>query len=300
VQRFRARIRKQGINPYVDVPERTSRAFAGMARAGRIAFDGELNGVPIRGTLVPIRGGRHRLFVHGGMRGAAGVEVGDTARFALRAHAPEAVELPTDIATGLRRVKGATAAFAALPPSRRRELIRYIDAAARADTRRKRIADTAEHVMGRAKPRPVRADRPLWTCPRCGHDFVTRNMSHSCARHELGDAFAGKPPFVRELFDRLRAMVEGFGPVTLVPYRDKVAFMVRVRFGGAVPRRGWLEVAFWLPRRFDHPRFTKVETLYPTAHVYRLRVTDARDLDPELEGWLREAYAVGCQRYQYR
>ena len=24
------------------------------------------------------------------------------------------------------------------------------------------------------------AQRPLWTCPRCGKSYVTRNMWHSC------------------------------------------------------------------------------------------------------------------------
>jgi hypothetical protein len=31
-------------------------------------------------------------------------------------------------------------------------------------------------------------------------------------------------------------MVEACGPVRLVPYENKVGFMVRVRFAGAVPR----------------------------------------------------------------
>jgi hypothetical protein len=71
--RFRATIRKEGPNPYVDVPDRVSRAFAHYAKAGRIPVEGTLDGTAIRATLMPVRGGGHRLYVGGGMRAAAGV-----------------------------------------------------------------------------------------------------------------------------------------------------------------------------------------------------------------------------------
>ena len=88
MQRFRARIRKQGVNPYVEVPARVSRALARWAQSGRVRVEGRLNRTPVRANLVPTRQG-HRLYVNGGMRAAAGVSVGDTATFALRALAAE-------------------------------------------------------------------------------------------------------------------------------------------------------------------------------------------------------------------
>lgn len=200
-QRFRARIRKRGLNPYVDVPTNVSRAFADYGGA-----------------------------------------------------APE--------------------------------------------SRRRRIQKTIEHVAGKDTPseRP-RPSRPLWTCPRCGNEFVNRNQYHSCRRRSLEEPFAGKPAHIRALFDRFRSMVEACGPVKLLPYRDKVGFMVRVRFAGAFPRTRWLEIGLWLPRRIEHPRFSRIETIYPKAHVHRLRVTEPSQLDRELAGWLKEAYAVGCQEH---
>ncbi len=102
---------------------------------------------------------------------------------------------------------------------------------------------------------------------------------------------------IRELFDRLRAMVGACGPVKVVAYRDRVGFMVRVRFAGAVPRTRWLEIGFWLTRRVEHPRFDKVETIYPKVHIHLLRITEPADLNGEVAAWLEEAYAVGCQRH---
>ena len=48
--------------------------------------------------------------------------------------------------------------------------------------------------------------RPLWTCPRCGHRFVTRNMYHSCVRVRITDHFRGKDPLVRQLYQSFRQM----------------------------------------------------------------------------------------------
>ncbi|MBI5709283.1 MAG: DUF1905 domain-containing protein [Candidatus Eisenbacteria bacterium] len=294
-------IRRQGPNPYVDVPQAVSRAFAAFASTGRIGFEGTLGRAPIRGTLIPVGRGRHRLYVNGGMRSAAGVAIGDTVSFALRATRPGTVRPPADVAAGLRLMKRARAAFDALSPSHRRELLRYIDDARTPETRQQRIRSTAGHVLGeRAPARRRDAARPLWACPRCGNQFVTANMYHSCTHHTLEEPFAGKPAAIRRLFDRFRAMVETCGPVKLLPYPDRVGFMVRVRFAAAVPRTRWLDIGFWLPRRIEHPRFHRIQTIYPHAHVHLVRITGPRQLDARVRTWLREAYAVGCRRHPGR
>lgn len=293
---FRACVRKVSINPFVDVPKRVSRALADDAQAGRIAVEGLLNTFPFRTTLIPLADGRHRLFVNAGMRKSADVEVGDMVVVAVRTAEP-GVPAPPDIAAGLRKVKGAIAAFDALSPSHRRELIRYISDARTPETRRKRIQKTAAHVLGQHTPSSSKLKhRPLWTCPKCGNQFVNKNQFHSCHRYRVDEVFAGKPTEIRKLFDRLRQLVEACGPVKLVAYRDKIAFMERVRFAGATPKRNWLDISVWLRRRVKHPRFRRIETIYPDVHVHSLRVTRLEELDDEVAEWLREAYAVGCQQ----
>ena len=137
------------------------------------------------------------------------------------------------------------------------------------------------------------AQRAPWVCPKCGNEFVNRNQYHSCARYTLSDILSGKPDHIRGLFERFRSMVEACGPVKPVFYRDMVGFIVRVRFASAVPRSRWLDIAFWLRRRVEHPRFHRVETITPEAHIHVLRVTDLEQLDETVANWTREAYAVG-------
>src|SRR5262245_57652730 len=98
-----------------------------FARSGRIRVAGQLNRTPMQGTLIPVAGGRHRLFVNGGMRSAAKVGLGDVVSIELRPTKANEVVVPEDLAAELQRVPGALAAYNAQRVSRRRELIRYVD-----------------------------------------------------------------------------------------------------------------------------------------------------------------------------
>ena len=59
------------------------------------------------------------------------------------------------------------------------------------------------------------------------------------------------------------------------------------------PRR--LRVGVLLPRRLEHPRFVKVQTLSPRSHEHVFVVRAPDDLDADVETWLREAYQVGSR-----
>jgi hypothetical protein len=295
MQRFKSRIRKAGVNAYVDVPPSVSGALREYARGGRIPVEGLLNRWPIQATMMPAAGGTHRIYVNLGMRAGAGVDAGDRVTLAVRPTLGQVVA-PGDVVSGLRAA-GAKVAFDALSPSHRRELIRYIDAG-KPEGRAKRIQKAAAHVLGqRLGASAASRSRPLWTCPKCGNQFVNKNTHHSCKRYRLEDVLGDKPPLIRELFDQFRAMVESCGPVTVQPYRRRIGFMVRVRFAGAVPKANWLDVGFWLPRRLAHPRFRKVETILPNAHLHVVRITRPEQLDRQLAAWIKQAYAVGRQEH---
>jgi hypothetical protein len=139
--------------------------------------------------------------------------------------------------------------------------------------------------------------RALWTCPRCDRSFANRNQSHACGRHELEPHFRGKPAAIRALFDAFVSAVEACGPVTMLPEKTRIAFQVRMSFAQLTPRRGWIDGHVVLARRYEHPRFRKVETMSRRNHVHHFRLTTVADVDAQLAEWLREAYAVGEQRH---
>jgi hypothetical protein len=116
---------------------------------GHVPVEGTVGRVvPFRSTLVPRGGGRHRLFLNGEVREAAGVGEGDRVRVELRIdRAPRAPEVPPDLARALDEAR-AGAAFEGLTPFKRREILVWIEAARREDTRNKRIAKAVEHALG--------------------------------------------------------------------------------------------------------------------------------------------------------
>jgi hypothetical protein len=142
--------------------------------------------------------------------------------------------------------------------------------------------------------------RPLWTCPKCGHRFVTRNIWHSSGRYDLEDHFMGRAPEVRETFDRLVAAVADCGPVTVYAQKTRIVFMVRVRFGGVIARRRWLYFSLWLTRRIDHPRLDRVDEYGPNSFGHRFRLSHPHEVDSDLTSIICEAYLVGRQDHLRR
>ena len=144
-QTFKAKIYKIGINPYVRVPKRVSKAFN---IRGNIPVMGKLNNLPIRATLVPIGGGRHRLYINGAMRKRATVDVGDTVHLQLEIDKlPRHVKAPDYFIKALKMRKSAIDAFKSMPPSHQKELLVWILDAKKPETRERRIKKGIEHIL---------------------------------------------------------------------------------------------------------------------------------------------------------
>jgi hypothetical protein len=142
---------------------------------------------------------------------------------------------------------------------------------------------------------PDLRQRPLWTCPRCHKQYVTRNMSHSCVIVDLDAHFVGRSPRVRQLFDAWLAAVRSTGPVTVAVSKTRIEFMTRARFTGAIIRRDHLRSTLWLKRRADWPGFTKVEHLGGNDWLHHFVIRDESDIDAGLVALVREARQVGDQ-----
>jgi hypothetical protein len=139
--------------------------------------------------------------------------------------------------------------------------------------------------------------KPLWTCRKCGKRFVTPKMWHSCGRFTVAQFFEGRSPHLKSLYRAYVKFARRCGPFTVDPAKTRISFQGRVRFAGvAGATKDALLIGFWLKRRIASPRFLRVEFYPKSDYVYRLRLTDAKQLDDELLGWLREAYDVGQQK----
>ncbi len=146
--------------------------------------------------------------------------------------------------------------------------------------------------------RPTPGAGPLWQCPSCGRTFANRNQTHTCAPlGGLDRHFATSAPAVRATFDRILAVLDGIGPVSVLAEKTRIALHVRMSFAAFVPRRQWLNGHLVLARRVDSPRFRTVEVYSPRNVLHAFRLLDPAEVDDEFAGWLAEAYRVGEQRH---
>ena len=133
-------------------------------------------------------------------------------------------------------------------------------------------------VEARGRRLTTRATRPLWTCPRCGHRFVTENVWHSCSSYTLDDAFARSTPEARAAFEAFVALVEQCGPVEVVVQKTRIVIMGRVRFAGAVVLRDRVRLNVALMRRLDAPWVERIESYGERWNAHRFVVRSPADL----------------------
>lgn len=150
-------------------------------------------------------------------------------------------------------------------------------------------------AASRSKSPRRRPPKPLWTCPKCGRQFVSANKYHTCARYSLDDHFAGKALVVRSVYDQLVALLQSLGPISIHPLKTRIVFQSDTQFAAAVPRKNYLELYAWLRRRAAHPRLHKVEMGVYRDYGHIFRLTQPGDLDDDLLALLQEAYFIGCQ-----
>jgi hypothetical protein len=136
--RFTAPIEDAGRGgAYVTVPFDVEEAFGSKRPKVRATFDG----VPYRGTLVRMGGPRHFLPILKGIRERIGKGLGDAVEVTLEADtAPREVAVPGDLAAALAETPEARAFFDGLAYTHRREYVRWIEEARRAETRARRVA----------------------------------------------------------------------------------------------------------------------------------------------------------------
>jgi hypothetical protein len=135
----------------------------------------------------------------------------------------------------------------------------------------------------------------LWTCPRCGAAFTTRNQRHSCGRFSLDALFRRSEPHVRDLYERFVRLVAACGPAVVIPQKTRVAFQVRMRFAALTPQARSLRGHLVLSARTPSACFQRIDSLGPRSHVHLFRIDSAEAFTPEFARLVRAAYAVGRQ-----
>lgn len=123
---FRGKIYHHGINWCVDVPRRITDDLA--KRKGYIRIKGTINTFAFIQTLVPVKGGMHRLFVNGIMMKGGVTAVGKTALFIVEQNTTALEKQYPMPALLLRELKARrlSTAFDAIPTTRKKDILKYL------------------------------------------------------------------------------------------------------------------------------------------------------------------------------
>ena len=149
VHRFEAVLGGEvGDLPGVVLPADVAAAMGGRAR---IPVAGTINGVPFRGSTMPMGDGRHCVGFRKELRAqAGGVKDGDAVTIEIaRDDAPRTVDVPADLAAALRADAALEAAFAAMSYTHRKEWAAAVVEAKRPETRARRIAQAVAAARAR-------------------------------------------------------------------------------------------------------------------------------------------------------
>jgi hypothetical protein len=128
VQKFKAIVEIIGINPFVFVPQQWLEKIFLDAKKGKgpIPVCGTINGKKYTQTLVKYSG-EWRLYINNIMLPNSPKRIGETIEVTIKFDPTERALIPHPrLATALNKHKNAKKIFDSLPPSRQKEIIRYI------------------------------------------------------------------------------------------------------------------------------------------------------------------------------
>ncbi|NTS41859.1 YdeI/OmpD-associated family protein [Flavisolibacter sp. BT320] len=160
MQKFTARLEIIGINPFVFVPEtiRTEIFRKAGKDKGFIPVCGTVNGKAFRQTLVKYRGD-WRLYINTTMLKNSPQRIGETIAVEIDFDTNErTLEPHPKLQQALRESDAATTVFNSLPPSRQKEIVRYISLLKTDDSIVKNVQRAIGFLTG--KNRFIGRDKP--------------------------------------------------------------------------------------------------------------------------------------------
>jgi len=128
LNKFQAKLEIIGINPFVFVPQQILDALFVKARKnkGPIPVWGTINGKKYNQTLVKYSG-EWRLYINTTMLPDSPKKIGETIMVTIQFDAQERTIIPhSKLVSALNKNKNAKKNFDSLPPSRQKEIIKYI------------------------------------------------------------------------------------------------------------------------------------------------------------------------------
>ena len=110
--------------------------------------------------------------------------------------------------------------------------------------------------------------------------------------YSVDDHFINKDPSVRALYDQLLSILQTFGPVAEDPKKTSIHLNRKSALAGVETRKDGLLLNIKSNHQIQSPRIEKAEQISAKRFHHKVHISSPKDLDEELQDWLREAYLL--------
>ena len=108
----------------------------------------------------------------------------------------------------------------------------------------------------------------------------------------LDALFSNKAPSVRETYDEILKGLAKLGSVKAEPKKTSIHLVRDTSFAGAHPKKAWLDLTIRSEKPIESDRVRAQEQVSKNRWHQDVRLTSPKDVDAEVIGWLKNAYAL--------
>ncbi len=111
---------------------------------------------------------------------------------------------------------------------------------------------------------------------------------------DVQDVFAGKAPEALATYRALTAALAGLGAFVEEPKKTSIHLNRKSAFAGVHPRKAAILLVIRSAVPIESPRIRKLEKVSANRWHNEMLLSAPAEIDPEVLGWLGEAYALSA------
>jgi hypothetical protein len=128
-------------------------------------------------------------------------------------------------------------------------------------------------------------------CHHC-KQWIEAEQDHDCWTTTEVALTRGLSDDLREAWARLRETASAFGEQRIYASHNSIMFSRKSCYFFVRPKRSYLEVCIFLPRRIQAPQVHRVEPASKSKLVHFIRIIHRDEVEAPITDWLSEAYAL--------
>ena len=126
-------------------------------------------------------------------------------------------------------------------------------------------------------------------CYHC-KQWVKAGEAHDCWTTTEAALTSELPGDLRDAWDRLRETAAEFGEQRIYASHNSIMFSRKSCYFFVRPKKTFLEVCFFLPRKIRAPQIRRAAPASKTKTVHTVRIVHRDEVEAPITFWLEEAY----------